>query len=299
MSFSTGLRCMSPSSTGLLVGSNQVNLHYAIIRDVVESLEMVRGDSSAAAVADGGAAGMRSEGERNGGLVDVRRRHERQHLCGRKRGSGRLRRADIRRGLRCGGKIWTWPFGRHDGRNNDVQKLMHSSRWPGLLSCMVDILVRIANGDGGRKLEVLVWCKSGRCHSLAAAVWMAKVGRLVNLNCTVYLQRWNARNSQDKRCSCWNCAKPTGLHCFLLKDAHGLVDMMAKIAAGKEEREDVQADRARKRIRWMAGSMLRHLRHVEIHGAGRIYDDCGFDPYEEESLLGQHKTLGDGDSEEK
>ena len=198
-----------------------------------------------------------------------------------------------------GGKIWTWPFGRHDGRNNDVQKLMHSSRWPGLLSCMVDILVRIANGDGGRKLEVLVWCKSGRCHSLAAAVWMAKVGRLVNLNCTVYLQRWNARNSQDKRCSCWNCAKPTGLHCFLLRDSHGLVDMMAKIAAGKEEREDVQADRARKRIRWMAGSMLRHLRHVEIHGAGRIYDDCGFDPYEEEWLLGQHKTLGDGDSEEK
>ena len=198
-----------------------------------------------------------------------------------------------------GGKAWTWPFGRHDGRNHDVQKLMHSSRWPGLLSCMADILVHIANGDSGRNLQVLVWCKSGRCHSLAAAVWMMKVGRLVNLKCTVYMQRWNEKNSQDKRCDCWNCAKPTGLHCFLLKDAHRLVEMMAKIAAGKDEREDVQADCTRKRIRWMAGSMLRHLRHVEIHCAGRIYDEFGFDPYEEESLLGQHQISGYGDPKGK
>ena len=197
-----------------------------------------------------------------------------------------------------GGKAWTWPFGRHDGRNYDVQKLMNASRWPGLLSCMVDILVHIANGAGGRKSQVLVWCRSGRCHSLAAALWMAKVGRLVNLNCTVSLQRWNEKNSQDKRCPCWDCARPAGLHCFLLKDAHKLVDMMAKVAAGTDERVDDQADRTCDRIRWMAGSMLRHLRHVEFHCAGRIYDDCGFDPYEEELLLGQHKTWGHGDPQE-
>ena len=50
--------CMSPFTTGPIVGSNQIISQDSIIRDVVESIETVRGDRCHARVAEGVTAGM-------------------------------------------------------------------------------------------------------------------------------------------------------------------------------------------------------------------------------------------------
>lgn len=161
-------------------------------------------------------------------------------------------------------------YGRHDGRNSFVQQSIHSGKWPGLVSCMVEVLVLAAEvvyrDQTTNNVRAMIWCESGRCPSFSAAMWLARVAQVMNLQFEVYLQRWNEKNVADKRCDCPNCRTPVGLHRFMVTEAEKVIDKLAEVAAsgsvysiwkGAWRKCSFDGDESMcRRVRWSAGNML-------------------------------------------
>ena len=168
-------------------------------------------------------------------------------------------------------------YGRHDARNRRVQELVHSGKWQGLVSCMVEVLVVAAEelyrDPTTDSLRVMIWCESGRCPSFSAALWMARVSLVLNLQFEVHFQRWNDRNVADKRCDCGDCTTPVGLHRYLLLEAEKVSDKLAEVAVhgsvyaicDSEWRKcSFHGDeRMCRRVRESAGNMLRAVVHLQ------------------------------------
>ena len=181
----------------------------------------------------------------------------------------------------------------HDGRHRDMQTKVRFHTCGKLVWEMVRILMLIAGlvvADAKENyIEVLVWCSKGRHRSMSFALWMAKVGAVLNIRCLVHMLPWNWNLGEDKRCSCKVCnAEPRGLQCFHLADAHRVIDELARTAAGRGG--ETCPLRCREIVRRTAGTMLRYVRQAESDFEGKL-----FGVGDEEDDVDE-RTLGEGPS---